>query len=52
VPIIGAQELPIAGTLPRCVRVMLHIETELSKGQLRHIFLEGASALRPDLPAD
>jgi chorismate mutase len=52
VPIIGAQELLIAGTLPRCVRVMLHVETDLSKAQLRHIFLEGASTLRPDLQDD
>jgi chorismate mutase len=52
VPIIGAQELLIVGTPPRCVRVMLHVETELSKAQLRHIFLEGASTLRPDLQDD
>ena len=49
VPLLGAQELQIAGTLPRCVRVLLHVETERSRADLRHVFLEGATVLRPDL---
>jgi chorismate mutase len=49
VPIIGAQELPIEGSLPRCVRLMLHLETDRPRSQLRHVFLEGAVVLRPDL---
>jgi len=49
VPLLGAQELEIAGTLPRCVRVLLHVETERSRAELRHVFLEGATVLRPDL---
>ena len=28
VPLLGAQELEIAGTLPRCVRILLHVETD------------------------
>ena len=49
VPLLGAQELDIAGTLPRCVRVLVHIETEQPRSELRHVFLEGATVLRPDL---
>ena len=52
VPIIGAQELPIAGSLPRCVRLMLHVESDLPRSRLRHVFLEGATVLRPDLSED
>lgn len=49
VPLLGAQELLIDGTLARCVRVMLHIETDKPRSELRHVFLEGAVVLRPDL---
>jgi chorismate mutase len=52
VPIMGAQELAIEGSLSHCIRVMLHIETERSKDDLRHVFLEGARVLRPDLDTD
>src|SRR4051794_29393155 len=49
VPLLGAQELDVEGSLPRCVRVMLHIETERPRAALHHVFLEGAVKLRPDL---
>ena len=52
VPLLGAQELEIEGTLPRCVRVLLHVETDRPRSELRHVFLEGAVALRPDLTDD
>jgi chorismate mutase len=49
VPILGAQEMEVDGTLPRCVRVLLHIDTDRPRDELRHVFLEGAQVLRPDL---
>ena len=52
VPLIGAQELEIEGTLPRCVRMLLHVETDRPRVELHHVFLEGAVALRPDLADD
>jgi chorismate mutase len=53
VPILGAQEMDIDGTLERCVRVLLHVETDRARDQLEHVFLEGAVVLRPDLvPGD
>lgn len=52
VPLLGAQELEIEGTLPRCVRVLLHVETDRPRSELRHVFLEGAVVLRPDLTDD
>jgi len=50
VPLICAQELDIAGGTPRCIRVMMHIDTERPRGQLHHVYLEGARTLRDDLP--
>ncbi|MPY93765.1 MAG: chorismate mutase [Acidimicrobiia bacterium] len=49
VPLMNCQELDIAGALPRCIRVMAHVHTERARRDLRHVFLEGASVLRPDL---
>ncbi len=49
VPIIGAQEMVVDGSLERCVRIMLHVETDRPRSELRHVFLEGAVVLRPDL---
>ena len=50
VPLLGALEADIAGGTPRCVRVLLHLNTERSRAELRHVYLEGAKGLRDDLP--
>jgi chorismate mutase len=49
VPILGAQELDIDGGLSRCVRVLAHVDVTRDRDDLRHVFLEGATVLRPDL---
>lgn len=49
VPLICAQELQIEGAMPRVIRVMLHVDTELTKAEVRHVYLRGAAALRRDL---
>jgi chorismate mutase len=49
VAILGAQELVIDGGLGRCVRLLAHVETSRGRDQIRHVFLHGAVALRPDL---
>jgi chorismate mutase len=48
VPLLCARELDVDGMQPRCIRVLMHIET--SSEQLHHIYLEGARGLRDDLP--
>ena len=50
VPLICARELTIAGSVPRCVRVLMHFYTERARDQLHHVYLEGARGLRDDLP--
>lgn len=50
VPLICARELEIEGGMPRCIRVLMHLTTERSRGELRHVYLEEARALRDDLP--
>ncbi len=43
------QEMAIAGSLPRCIRVLVHWNTDRPIDQIRHIYLREAQALRPDL---
>jgi chorismate mutase len=51
IPLICARELDIVGATPRCIRVLMHLTTEQEREALRHVYLEGASGLRDDLPA-
>jgi chorismate mutase len=56
VPLICAREIPVAGALAACVRVLIHWNTERAQREVRHVFLHGARGLRPqwavDLPGD
>ena len=49
VPVMCMQEMVVPESLKMCVRVMMHINTEKGQEQLKHIYLEGAKVLRPDL---
>lgn len=50
VPLICARELDIDGGKPMCIRILMHLSTELSRADLRHVYLEQARDLRDDLP--
>jgi len=52
VPLLCAQELPIVGALPRCIRVMLHVETPRARHEMQHAYLREAILLRQDLLSD
>lgn len=49
VPMVCAREIPVPGSLPRCIRVLLHWNTDLPQRDVRHIYLREAVRLRPDL---
>ena len=49
IPLICARELEIDGSMPRCVRMMAHVETDLPRADITHVYLHGAAALRSDL---
>ncbi|MGP3927031.1 chorismate mutase [Streptomyces sp. 8N616] len=49
VPLICAQELDVAGAMPRVVRVLAHVETGLAKSEVAHVYLGAAAALRKDV---
>lgn len=48
-PLLGAQEIDVPNSLPRCVRVLILWNTDRSIDQITHVYLGAAAALRPDL---
>jgi chorismate mutase len=48
-PLLCAREIPVPGSLQRCVRVLLHWNTDIPQSAIRHVYLGEAAKLRPDL---
>jgi len=51
VPMLCAREIPVPGSLPRVIRVLVHWNTELPQSEIIHVYLHDAVKLRPDLVA-
>jgi len=49
VPLLCASEIPVATGMPRCIRVLLHVNTEKSQREMVHVYLREAKKLRPDV---
>ena len=49
VPLIDIQQMHVEGSLKRCIRVLIQVNTTLSQSAIVHRYLHQASALRPDL---
>ncbi len=49
VPLMCALEIPVPGALPRCVRVLLHWNTDLPQSAIHSVYSGAAASLRPDL---
>jgi chorismate mutase len=49
VPLLNFNEVAVPGGLQRCIRVMLHLNTEKRQDEIVHVYLERARVLRPDL---
>jgi chorismate mutase len=49
VALLNAHEMAVPGALGRCIRILLHLNTERSAKEIRHIYLRDARKLRPDL---
>ena len=50
VPMLCANEIPVPDSMPRVLRLLAHVETELPRDGVRHVYLRGARQLRTDLP--
>ena len=49
VPLLCTLEIPVPGSLVRCIRVLLHVESDAPRTDIRHVYLHDARTLRPDL---
>lgn len=49
VPLLCTHELDVPGSLRKCVRVLVHWNTNRAQKAIRHVYMKGAVKLRPDL---
>jgi len=49
VPLLCCSEIPVPRAMPRVVRLMMHVETDLTRPEVHHVYLRGAAALRLDI---
>jgi chorismate mutase len=48
VPLLDVQQMHVAGSLEKCIRVILHVNTPKPQNEIHHAYLRGAKNLRPD----
>ena len=49
IPMLNFEEKYIQGSLSKCIRVMMYINTEKTKSDIKHVYLNEAKNLRKDL---
>jgi len=48
VALLCGHEMNVPGSLPMCLRILLHVNTEKRPEEIVHVYLRGARALRPE----
>lgn len=49
VPLLSATEIAVPGSMPRVIRLLAHVEMDVPRSSVKHVYLRGAAALRTDL---
>ena len=49
VPMLCTHELNVPGSLQKCIRILVHWNTEKTQSQIQHVYIREAVRLRPDL---
>jgi chorismate mutase len=49
VPLMCSLEVPVKGSMEKCIRLMVLVNTDALQKEIRHVYLNRAQALRPDL---
>jgi chorismate mutase len=47
VPLMCTREIPVPGSLGKCVRILLHVNTMRNQAEIQHVYIHGAVNLRP-----
>lgn len=48
VPLMCSHEIDVPGSVPLCIRVLLHWNTDKRQQSIQHVYLKEAQRLRPD----
>jgi len=48
-PLLNGTEIPVPGSLRRCIRVLLWWNTDRTASEIQHVYQRDAIVLRPDL---
>lgn len=48
VPLLDVQQMQVSESLPMCIRLLAHVNTEMTQAEIRHVYLRRARNLRPD----
>ncbi len=49
VPVMCTHEMDVPGSLAKCIRLLMHVNTDKEQQDIIHIYLNDAAQLRPDL---
>ena len=49
IALMCAREIPVPGSLEKCIRILLHVNTMRSAAEIQHVYIRGAVNLRPTL---
>ncbi|MEO2018294.1 MAG: chorismate mutase [Fuerstiella sp.] len=49
VPLLCALEIPVEGSLQKCIRILLHVNSDRKPAEIEHVYLRKAEKLRPDM---
>lgn len=49
IPLMCMREIDVPGSLEKCIRILMHINTSKKNDEITHIYLKEAKSLRPDL---
>jgi chorismate mutase len=51
-PLFCTREIPVKGSLKKCIRVLMHVNSDKKQKEMVHVYLYKAKKLRPDLSSD
>lgn len=49
VPLLCASEIAVPTGMPRCIRILLHVNTDKAQHEIVHVYLRDTKRLRPDM---
>lgn len=49
ISLMCTNEIDVPNSLEKCIRVLIHFNTEKKNDEIKHVYLKGATVLRPDI---